>query len=250
MIDRDFHTSPQTYARIGGALYLSIIILGVFAEGWVTSTLIVAGDPAATASNIVRSSSLWQLGVAANVFIPICAVPLLLIEYLLLRPVSRHLALLAVLFNLVSLALEAVSKVDLLVVTSLLTGSAASASTFEPQQLQTLAHLAYQSHNAAWNLALMFFGFTCLVNGYLISKSTYLPKTVGVLLQLAGASYLIACFSIFFAPPVADRILPTILLIPFVGELSFCLWLLVKGVDVHNWRAACARENDARSMRS
>lgn len=241
MTDHAFDTSPQVYARIGGALYLVIIALGLFAEGFVANTLIVPGDAGATAQNIMASQSLWRVGVAVNLIVPLCAVPLLLIEYLLLRPVNRHLVLLAVLFNLVSLALEAVSKIHLFEVTALLAGDSSYSSAFEPQQLQALAHLALKSHDAAWNLALIFFGFTCVVNGVLIFKSGYLPKVIGVLMQLAGLSYLTACFSVFFAPAFADRILPGILLPSFIGELSLCLWLLVKGVNLQKWHAVNLR---------
>ena len=104
------------YARLGGALYLVIILFGAFAEGFATSKLVVAGDAAATAQHILAAPMLWRGAVAANLLVVLCAVPLLWIEYLLLRPVSKSLVLLAVLFNLVSLAVEAVSKVFLLLV--------------------------------------------------------------------------------------------------------------------------------------
>src|ERR1700694_5383001 len=103
-------TSPQGFARLGGALYLVIIVLGAFAEGFVTNTLIVSGDAVTTAHNIMASPVLWRLSVAGDLIVALCAVPLLWIEYVLLRPVSKHLVLIAVLFNLVSLAVETLSK--------------------------------------------------------------------------------------------------------------------------------------------
>jgi hypothetical protein len=134
----------------------------------------------------------------------------------------------------VSLAVEAISKLFLLVVMPTL-GSADTLKAFDPQQLQILANLALRSHDIAFNIALIFFGFTCLVNGYLIFKSGYLPKFVGMLMQLAGLCYLIACFAALFAPAFADLISPAILLPPLIGESSFCLWLLVKGVNITKW---------------
>ena len=227
--------SPQRYARIGGALYLAIIVLGAFAEGFVANKLIVAGDAATTAANILASPGLWRLSVAGDLIVVLCAVPLLWIEYLLLRPVSKQLVLLAVLFNLASLAVEAISKVFLLVVMPTL-GSADYLKAFDPHQLQILANLAVSSHDVAFNIALIFFGFTCIVNGYLIFRSGYLPKLVGILMQIAGLSYLTACFAALFAPAFADLITPAILLPPLIGESSFCLWLLVKGVNVAKWK--------------
>jgi hypothetical protein len=235
MANRTVESSPQIYARIGGLLYLAIILLGAFAEGFVADRLVVAGDAAMTANNIMASPMLWRLSVAGDLIVALCAVPLLWIEYLLLRPVNRQLVLLAVLFNLVSLAVESISKLFLIVVMPTLANGAYQ-KAFEPQQLQVLANLALRSHDIAFNIALIFFGFTCLVNGYLIFKSGYLPKFVGVLMQIAGWSYLTACFAALFAPAFSDLISPAILLPPLIGESSFCLWLLVKGVNIERWK--------------
>jgi hypothetical protein len=230
-----FEFSPQRYARWGGALYLAIILLGAFAEGFVTNKLVVSGDAAATAHNIATSMSLWRLGVACNFVVVLLAVPLLWIEYLLLRPVSKRLVLLAVMFNLVSLAVEAISKLFLLVVSPVL-ANPELLTAFAPPQVAVLANLALKSHDVAFNIALIFFGFTCLLYGYLIIRSGFLPKAIGVLMQLAGGSYLVACFSAMFAPALSNLITPIILIPPLIGESSFCLWLLVKGVDVTKWQ--------------
>jgi hypothetical protein len=234
MAIRTVEGSPRCYARIGGALYLAIIVLGAFAEGFVANKLVVSGDAAATAANILASPGLWRLSVAGDLIVVLCAVPLLWIEYLLLRSVSKQLVLLAVLFNLVSLAVEAISKLFLLGVAPML-GSADYLKGFDPQQLQILANLALSSHDIAFNIALIFFGFTCIVNGYLIFKSGYLPRLVGILMQIAGFSYLIACFAALFAPAFADMITPAFLMPPLIGESSLCLWLLIKGVNIARW---------------
>lgn len=234
MTDTTIETSPQRYARTGGALYLAIILLGGFAEGFVMNKLVVPGDVAATAQNIQASPALWQLSVAGNLIVPVLAVALTWVFYLLLRPVNRQLVLLSVFLNLVSLSVEAVSKLFLLAV--LPTLNARYPDAFEPRQLQALADLALTSHGIAFNIALIFFGCACLVDGYLIFRSGYLPRLIGILMQIAGASYLVACFAALFAPALSDRITPAILLPPLIGESSFCLWLLVKGVDVAKWK--------------
>jgi hypothetical protein len=186
----------------------------------------------------------------------LCAVPLLWIEYLLLRPVSQSLVLLAVLFNLISLAVEAVSKLFLLLVMPTL-GSPDYLMAFEPHQLQILANIALRSHDIAFNIALIFFGLTCLLTGYLIFRSGYLPKFIGILIQLAGVCYLVACFAALFAPRLADLLTPGILLPPLIGESSFCLWLLIKGVDIDKWKVECSwsvrsvrRRTDGRGRRA
>jgi hypothetical protein len=173
--------------------------------------------------------------VAGDLIVVLCAVPLLWIEYLLLRPVSQSLVLLAVLFNLISLTVEAVSKLFLLLVMPTL-GSPDYLMAFEPHQLQILANIALRSHDIAFNIALIFFGLTCLLTGYLIFRSGYLPKFIGILIQLAGVCYLVACFAALFAPRLADLLTPGILLPPLIGESSFCLWLLIKGVDIDKWK--------------
>jgi hypothetical protein len=228
-------TSPQLYARLGGALYLVVIVFGLFAEGFVNDKLIVSGDAAATAHNIMAAPLLWKLSVAGNLIVPVCAVAQTWIYYLLLRPVSKTLVLLSVFFNLVSLAVEAVSKLFLLVVMPTL-GNAHYLQAFEPQQLQALAYLALKSHDIAFNIALIFFGCACLVDGYLIFKSRYLPRLVGILLQIAGVCYLMACFAALFAPSLANLLIPAVLIPPLIGESTLCLWLLIKGVNIARWK--------------
>lgn len=240
MTARTIENSPLAYARIGGALYLVIILFGLFAEGFVTSKLLVPGDAAATARNILAAPGLWRLAAVGNLLVVLCAVPLLWIEYLLLRPVSKSLVLLGLFFNLVSLAVEAVSKVFLLLVMPALE-SARNAPAPGPWPGSVLADFSLKAHEISFNIALLFFGCTCLVNGYLIFKSGYLPKAVGVLMQAAGGSYLVACFAALFAPALAGVLLPAVLLPALLGESSLCLWLLVKGVDTVKWHAQVGR---------
>ncbi|MCA8830709.1 DUF4386 domain-containing protein [Hymenobacter pini] len=239
MITRSIYASPRVYARLGGALYLLIILFGAFAEGFVTDKLVVPGNAAATAQHILAAPGLWQSSVLGNLLVVVSAVPLMWIEYILLRPVSKPVALLALLLNTTSLAVEAVSKVFLLLVLPTLTtpeyGQALGA-----QGPAVLASLALKSHDVAFNIALIFFGATCLLNGYLIFRSGFLPKLLGVLLQLAGGCYLVACFAALFAPALAKQLLPGILLPCLIGETALCLWLLAKGVNRAQWQS-CAR---------
>ena len=236
MAQKTIAAAPQIYARTAGALYLAVILLGFFAEGFVRTRLVLPGDTAGTAQQILASPALWNLGIVANLLVVLCAVPLLWIEYQLLRPVNKHLVRLAVFFNLVSFSLESVSKLFLLLVLPIL-GTADYLKAFDPAQLQALANLALKSHDIAFNIALILFGCTCLVNGFMVFKSGYFPKLVGILMQLAGMSYLTACFSALFAPAFANVISPAILLPALIGESTFGLWLLIKGVNVKKWTA-------------
>jgi hypothetical protein len=234
MKDLTIESSPQVYARIAGAIYLLIIVFGGFSEGYVMNTLVVAGDAAATAHNILASSALWRLSVAGNLIVPLIAVPQLWIIYHLLKPAGRELALLFVLLEIVSLSVESISKLFLIMALPTLS-NAGYGQIFQPQQLFALVDIMLTTHNICFNIALLFFGVDCLVTGYLIFRSGYFPKVIGMLLQLAGLSYLIGTLSVFFAPTFADVISLPVQLLALIGEASFCLWLLVKGVNVAKW---------------
>jgi Domain of unknown function (DUF4386) len=234
MADRAVETSPQLYARIGGVLYLIIIVVGLFGEAFVRGRLIISGDATATAANIRSLESLWRFHIAAELFLLICAVALLMILFVLLKPVSRELALLAAFFNLVSIGLEAAITMYLLGALFPL-GNAGYLKAFTPDQLYAMASLSLKSHSYGFGVSLIFFGCFCLVIGYLIFRSGYFPKPVGVLMQIAGVCYLTNSFALILAPNFANRISPAILLPAFVGEASLCLWLLVKGVNVEKW---------------
>ncbi|HYH78656.1 MAG TPA: DUF4386 domain-containing protein [Longimicrobium sp.] len=228
--------APRSIARIGGVLYLVIIAGGLFGEAYIRNRVIVPGDAAATAANLQSMEPLWRFGIASEFFMLACTTVLALILYVLLRPVNRDLALLAVFFNLVSIAVEAVNEQQLLAAMFPL-GNAGYLAALQPEQLYALASLSLTSYSHGFGISLIFFGCECIVLGYLIFKSGYLPRTVGVLMQVAGACYLVNSFALIVDPGFASRIFPAILVPAFVGELSFCLWLLVRGVNVEEWRS-------------
>ena len=227
-------TSPQIYARIGGVLYLTLILVGIFAVVFVRGKLIVAGDATATANNMIASQLLWRIGIAADLIMHVCDIPIMLIIYILLRPVNKNIALLALLFNLIQTAVLVANKLNL-VAALLQLESVDYLKTIDPYQLHAQMYLSLKLHDIGFGIGLIFFGFTCLVNGYLIFRSGYLPKTIGVLIQIAGLCYLTNSFALLLSPKFAHIIFPTILVPAFIGELSFCLWLIVKGVNVPKW---------------
>ncbi len=231
---RDVESSPRLYARTGGALYLALIVLGILAEA-VRDKLAISGNAAMTAANIAGKQLLWRLGIASEFVALICATALAMIYFVLLRPVSKELNLLATFLRLVAIAIQALAVLNLDLALFPL-GNAVPLKAFTAEQLYALANLAIRSHSHGWGLALLFFGTCFLVHGRLIFRSGFLPKVLGVLIQIAGACYLINSFALFLVPAVAGRIFPAILIPSFVGEASLCLWLLVKGVDAEKWR--------------
>jgi hypothetical protein len=246
MTNQKVKTSPQVYARIGGLLYLFNIAAGLFGEVFVRSNLIVAGDAAATAHKIMASNLLFRSGVAGDLLMHVSDVPLILIFYVLLKPVSKNLALLAALFNLVQTSVLVANKLTLLAVLVFL-GNADYLKAFEPRQLQALANASLMLHEYGFAIGLVFFGFTCLVTGYLIFRSGYFPKTLGVLQSIAGICYLTNSFALFLAPALAAKMFPTVLLPAFIGELFTCLWLIVKGVNLSKWDQQLGMERAIKS---
>ena len=244
MEDHELQTSPQVYARIGGVLYLIIIVIGFSSEFFVREKLAVSGDVTATANNIMASESLWRITIAGELILLVCAIALTLILYVLLRPVNKTLALLAVFFNIVEFPIEAASKLCLFAAL-FLSGNADYLKAFEPHQLHALVKISLKLHDYGFGIDLVFFGFACLVYGYLLFRSGYFPRTLGVLMAIAGLSYLTNSFTLILAPAYAGTISP-ILVLALIGELSLCLWLLVKGVNMEEWKA----QADAQPTRS
>jgi hypothetical protein len=234
MTSRSVENSPQTYARIGGVIYLIIIVAGGIDEAFIRSRFIVPGDALATTHNIMASQALFRISAAGDLIMQVCDLPLMLIFYLLLKPVSKNLSLLAILFNLIQTAILGINKLNLLATLSLL-GGAGYLKVFEPHQLQALAFLTLDLHESGFAIGLLFFGFSCLVAGNLMFRSGYFPKTLGIFLFIAGLSYIINSFSLILAPAFAAMIFPAILIPAFIAEFSVCLWLLVKGVNVPKW---------------
>lgn len=228
-------SAPLPCARLGGLIYLAIIALGMFGEAYVRGTLVVSGDAESTARNILASQGLWRAGVAGDLVMHVLDVPLIVILYLMLRPVDRGLALLATVLNIVQTCVLAANKLTLIVPLLLLPGSR-SLSALSAQELHALSYAAINLHGYGFGVGLIFFGFASLARGYLIFESGFFPRTLGVLMGIAGACYLVNSFALLLAPALASAMFPWILLPALVGELAFCLWLLVKGVDAEAWR--------------
>ena len=243
MTDRTTKTSPKLQARIGGFLYLIIIAAGMFSEGYVRGTLIVSGDAAATAHNILASENLYRLGGAAEFLTLFCDITVALILYNLLKPVNQSLALLAAFFRLVFSSVYATLSLAHFAPLVLLGGGGFLAA-FTAQQLQALAMLSLKLHSLGYNISLVFFGVHCVLIGILISGSNFLPRIIGVMLAIAGVCYLANSFANFISPPFAASLFPYILLPGFVAELSLALWLFVVGLNVSKWEslAGTARE--------
>lgn len=218
-------------ARLAGALYLIVIVLGLLGEAAIRSRLVVWGDAAATAQRILESEFLWRLGVAGQLLLLVCATALTFLWYLLLRPVNKNLALLAMFFGVLSLAMESVGALQLHA--ALTPQTSAALGVLDAPQRHAMAYQAIVAHAQAFGIALIFFGVQCLIVGRLVRKSGYFPAWIGTLLQVAGLCYLANSFSQVLFP--ALPLFPMILMPSFIGESACCLWLLFKGVKPAAW---------------
>lgn len=221
----------QRYARVAAVLFLISLVAGGFGEAYAPSKIIVSGDAAATVANITNFNFLYRLGFAAFLTESLCDIALVLIFYALLRPVSRELSLLAAFFGLVGTAVFAVGELFYLAPT-LLVGNAAYATTFSPAQINGLVQLSLRFASLAGMATTAYYGMSWLVRAYLIVRSGYLPKFLGVLMAIGGAGFVVRNFLLILAPAYASTLL-LVLMVP--GGLIMIIWLLVKGVDMRRW---------------
>lgn len=226
--------NPQIYARVGGVLYLIMIALGIIEEFFVRGRITVR-DAAVTFANLQQMEMLWRTGIAIELVMAIITIVLSVILYVLTRPVHKELALLALLFSSIALAVESAYAMQLVEALFPL-GKNAYLTAFTPGQLQAMTALAMKAHVLGFGIALLLFGPFFLVTGYLMFKSDYFPKALGILYQLAGMAYIFNGFVLVLAPQFAGRVFP-VMIVSFVGEMSVALWLLIKGVRIERWRS-------------
>jgi Domain of unknown function (DUF4386) len=223
----------QRYARIAGVLFLLSLVAGGFGEAYVPSKLIVSADAAATAANIRNFDFLYRLGFAGFLIESLCDITLVLILYALLKPVSKELSLLAAFFGLVGTALFAFAELFYFA-PPLVMGGAGYLKTFSPDQLNALVLLSLTFYGYAGMIFTAYYGMSWIVRAYLIFRSGYLPKFLGVLMAIGGIGFVVRNFLLILAPAYASDVL---LMLMFPGALLLTVWLLVKGVDVSKWNA-------------
>jgi len=228
-------SSPRFGARMGGVFYVLMAVSGGLAT-FARRGLLVAGDAATTATNILAHQSMYLLAFAGDLLVVAAYLAVTAFFYRMLKPVSRSVSLTAAFFSLTACAIQGFALVFQLAPLTLL-GGAAYLGVFRVEQLQALAYMFLKLYSQAYGVAIVFFAFYGLLTGYLAYKSTFLPRIIGALMMLAGLSWLT-----FLSPPFAVKYFSYILATA-AGEGVFALWLLVKGVDAEKWKqkAAAAR---------
>jgi Domain of unknown function (DUF4386) len=247
MSKRTAEMAPQIQARIAGVLYLIVIAGGLFAELFVRGRLVVHGDAAATAHNIIAHQTLYRWGFAVEIFYCVCNVPMTVIFYNLFKVVNRNLTLMMVVLDVVVNTIESVSVLAHIAPLLLLSPGGSTLRAFTMAQLQAGAYLSLELFEHGFAICLVFFGFDCLVMANLIYKSTFLPRVIGVLLAIEGVGYLVNSFSLFLAPDLQARIFPYF--VPTaLAEVALCLWLLVMGINVERWKEKASATGDTYAL--
>ncbi len=223
-------------ARATGILYLLIVAGGVFAEAFVRSSILDYGDPQISATNIKAHEGLFRLGFSIELLVFLIDAAVCVLLYVLLRPVDKTVALLAATFRIVTVAMLGINLLNNYLPLLLLSGSDYLAGVDEAQ-LRVWSLLYMKAHGHGYSLGLAFFGIHCILLGYLIKKSDYLPGLLGILMAIAGVCYLTNSYTIFLFPEISGLLFPAILIPAFIAELSLSLWLLLKGVGKMNTAA-------------
>jgi hypothetical protein len=230
MTDGTVDTSPQLYARMAGVSYLLGALTSVLGQMVVLGMFVVSGSATATAANILAHMPLFRLGFVSSLMTVPFHIVWAVLFYALFKPVNRSVSRLAGFIMLVACTVWALSSLLYLAPLLVLQGKT-SLSAFAPEQLQALALVFLKLNGQAYDIGLVFFGFWCVLIGYLIFRSTFLPRIIGVLEVLAGLGYLTLLWQ-----PLAHYLYPYNLALAGPGEISLLLWLLVKGVNVPKWK--------------
>ncbi len=222
--------SPRAMARVAGACYLVTIVAGVIAQGVLSERLIVSGDAAATATNLLHHASQFTIGFTLYLVEMAAQIAMTVLLYELLKPVSRPVSLLSAVFGLVGCAIKIVSRLFYYAPLLVLSGSP-YLNSFNREQLETLALLFLRINDQGAAIALAFFGFGTLLKGHLVLRSTFLPRFLGVLAIVGGLGWLT-----FLWPPFGGRLFLYVAAVGLVGSLATIGWLLVVGVNDERWR--------------
>lgn len=216
-------------ARLAGLLYLLVIVFGMFAELYVRAELFVIDDVAETAKRITENRGLFRLGFVSDLMMQLSFFFLPLPLYQLFKTVNKNAAMIMVLCVEVSVAIMCLNMLHQLAATRILEqGTVLTA--YSPQQLHTLAYLFLDLQKQGYRIAQLFFGLWLLPLGYLVCKSSYMPKLIGQLLIVAGISFMTDFFLFFLSTNYRASLSSLVTLPTVVGEFAFCLWLLIKGV--------------------
>lgn len=221
--------SNKKTARLAGFYYLLVVVFSILYMEYIPSKIVVWDDPEATINNLLSFETLYRVGIVIGILVHISFILLPITLYRLLSPVNKNQANLMVVFALISvpisygLLLEQVNILDVI-------KSYDTLSDFGVEQASSRVMTFYNTLFNGFFLSQVFWGLWLFPFGYLVFKSGFLPKTLGVFLMLGCISYLIDVFGGTLIPSYYDYVNTRILIIPAsIGEIGICLWLLIIG---------------------
>ncbi len=217
-------------ARLAGILYLLMAPLGIFGILYIPSTLFVPGDMAATASNILENQLLFRLSIVSAIVVQLVNIWVAILLYKLLKPVNQTHASLMVIFLLLGVPIAYLNELTYFAVLLLVNGGGPLAS-FTTDQMLAHMSLFLDLHKHGIMIAQVFWGLWLFPMGYLIFRSGYLPRILGILLMIGCFGYVIDSFIFFVNPDFGV----TFSEFTFLGEILMPLWLVIKGVNVERW---------------
>ena len=239
-VDRSAEMSPRTKGRFAGAVYLLYVAAGVYAQAFISDHLVVFSDAARTASNILANQSLYRLGFTVYLLEMAGQIATLVLFYQLLKPVSRTGAMLAAAFELTGCGIKIFSRLFYFAPLLVLGGAASHLSVFNKEQLDAIALLLLRINDNGAAIALAFFGFSTVVQGWLVYRSGFLPRWLGVIEIIGGFGWLT-----FLSPPLGMRLFMYVAVFALLGLLAMIVWLLTVGIDEQRWRARAAQASSS-----
>ena len=226
-------TSPSARGRFLAALYLTVIICGIIAQVFIADRLIVYDNAARTASNIAANTSLYRFGFTIFMLEMVAQLVTIALFYDLLKPVNRSLARAAAVIGFTGCGIKTFARLFFYAPLILLEG--ASYSAMPPAQLEALSLAFININNQGAAIALIFFGFESVLQGWLVYNSGFLPRFLGVFSMIGGLGWLT-----FLWPPLGMQVVMGVALFAIIGVVATTGWLFIRGVDDVKWRARAA----------
>lgn len=221
--------SPKRLARVTGVFYLITLVAGIIAQGLIAERLVNSSDASMTAANIVAHADLYRFGYTMYMIEMTAQIIMTMLFYQLLKPVSRTGSLIAAVMEVVGCGIKAFSRL-FYIAPALVLGGTQYLTTFSAEQLHSMALLFYKMNEMGAAIALVFFGFSTLLQGWLIIRSTFLPRVLGWISVVGGIGWLA-----FLWPPLGYRLFMYVAAVGILGSLATIVWLIVVGVNEERW---------------
>ena len=228
------------YARVAGVAMLLSIVFGALGEAYLPSRIIVSGDAAATAANIVNHPMLFRLTFASYLVEGICDVLLSVVFYIMLRPVDRNLALISAFFGIASMVTFGIAE-SAFFASSLVLRDMAVTASFTVEQRNAFAYLAIRISTMIAALFLIMYGIATMIRGWLMARSGYIPKWIGILMVVGGAGFFLRTVTYILAPSLSS---PILLMPMALGGIPLMVWLLYAGWRGNNIKVPVPQKGD------